>query len=163
VLLEQQVARFVELRGVLFHGTQGIVYGFQLLVINPDQLQRFFELRARFGRDQRHGVAEVMGDIAHGDQHVPILFQMPYLFFRGDIRRGEHGVHAGKGARFFRMDGQYARAGIRASLGRAEQHAFHIDIVGVNGGAKRFFGGVYPVHVLADKTCECAGFHGRVR
>ena len=151
VLVGQQIAGCVDQRRVGQHGLARGAHHGQLFVVHPHQLLGLRQDLRRFGGHKADGVAQIVGDIAHGDHGVPVFFQMAHLVLPGNIGGGEDCRDAGERFGFFGMDGQHSGPGIGASDGGAVQHAFHVDIVGIDAGAGDFFRHVHAGDPLAQR------------
>ena len=99
-----------------------------------------------------------MGNIAHGDHGVPVLFQVAHLVIAGNVGGGEYTHHAGQGFRLLGMDGKDPGTGILGTDGAAVDHAVQVNIVGVLACAGDLLLHVHPGHSLAQRPVT--GFPG---
>ena len=157
VLMGHQVAVMVDQRRVGSHGLPGIADRRQDLVLHLDELFGLVQDLLGLGGHDADGVAQVVGDAAHGDHGVPVLFQVSHLVLAGDVGGGEDAHHARQGLGLLGVDGQHPGPGMGRPDRRGVDHAVQIDVVGVLAVAQDLFPDVQPVDPLAQGPIRVQG------
>ena len=130
-------------RSVRFERREGEGGDGQLLVGHVDGLRRVFRRVAVIGQHQRDGRAHTCDALTHqgpGIRH-PDFDARRVPGHRGlaelalDVRRREHGVHAGLGERRGRVDCEQAGVGVRRAHEDGVQLARELDVVDETPGA----------------------------
>ncbi len=122
----------------------------QNLIFHLHQLFRRFQRLHIARADQCHGVAQIVGDLAHGDHGRLVLFDVTYVHLAGNVLCREHADHPGQGLGPAGVDGEHPGAWIFGAHGAAVAHAFEIHVVGVLAVAQNLLGHVQPVDAAAD-------------
>ena len=146
VLVGQQVPLPVDQGGIGQHGLPGAADHGQLLIIHLHQSLGLGQDLRRLRRHQTDGVPQIVGDVPHGDHGIPVLLQMAHLVAAGHVRGGKHPHHAGQGLRLLGVDGQHPGPGIFAADSAAEDHAVHMDVIGVDTCTGDLLLHVHPGH-----------------
>ena len=142
-------AALMDQGGPLFQRFPGVKNAGQYLVLHFDKGFGLLDLLPGLGGHQGHGVPQIVGHVAHGDQGVPVLLQMAHLKGAGDVLRGEDGVDAGHRPGRAGVDREHPRPGMLGAQGGAHQHSVDLDVVGILAVAQDLFGHIHPVGPLA--------------
>ncbi len=132
-------------------GLDGIVYGGENLILDPDQLLRLFHRFGVLGHDQTDRVAKIVCQTADGNQRVLVVLDVADLIFARDILSRQDGNHTGQRFCFGCVDRQHPRARIFAAHGRGIAHAVQIHIVGIFAIALYLFRHIQPVDAFAQR------------
>ena len=126
--------------------------GVQDFVFDLHELFRLFERGFVLGHDQRHGVAKVVRQAAHGDERILILFEVADLVLAlgRDVLRREHGQHAVQRLGAAGVDRPDARPRVLRAHRAAVGHAGDVPVVGVFAVAQHLFLHVQPVDAGAE-------------
>ena len=141
----EQVFVFVHNGRALRHCLIGGAYGGEHLVFN---VYKFLGLLQYFGglrRNYAYGIPKIVGNAAHRDHGIPVLFKMAHLYIAGDIRGGKHANHTGQRLCGGSINGQHSGPRILGAHRACVYHALHINIVAVFTVAQHLFLNVHPV------------------
>ena len=98
-----------------------------------------------------------MGDIAHGDHGIPVLFQMADLVLAGDIGGGEYTHYTGQRFGGIRMDGQHSGSGVGGADGGGVDHPVEVHIIGVLTVAQHLLPHIDTGDIFADAPVGIGG------
>ena len=112
ISLLEQILVFVHNGRTLCHSLIGRAHRGKHLVFHVYQLLGLLQYFRSFRRNYTDGIAKIVGNAAHGDQRIPVLFKMANLNISGDIRGGKHTNHAGQRLCGGGINGQHAGSGV---------------------------------------------------
>ena len=130
-------------------GLRGVMDGGQHLVLHLHQLFGGLHRLLVHGADQRHTVAQIVGDLTHADEGGLVLLDMAHVDLAGDVLLCGHADHAGQRLGLAGVDGQHPRPGVLAAHRAAVAHTVHVHIVGVLTAALHLLLHIQPVDAAA--------------
>ena len=160
-LLGEDVAVFVQPGRVLLHGLARIGEGRELGVGHVHQAEHLVQRLLVIGGHQHDRVAHVARAVALGDQHVPVLNDMPGLV-EGHVLGGKDPDHVGMRQRAGQVDLLHPRARVFGAQGLGVDHAGKRDVIHEKPGAQHLFRHVHPRKQVADARVRVAVRHGQV-
>ena len=123
MLFTEKVSALVNLGGKGLGRVGGAEHGLELLIVHLHQdLGRRQYLRG-LRCHQADGIAQEVGDLAHGDHGVPVLGEVAHLHLTGDVRGGIDPHHA-EGKTILNVEGlSQPGPGVLAAHGAGIDHA----------------------------------------
>ncbi len=141
-------------RRAVLHGRFGIEHGGEHFILDLDQLEGFVRDFGRFRRDDGHPIPHVAHFVVERDlivrRGIGVALAAGCVNDARHILVCQHGLDAGQRLSFARVNTDNAGVGVWAGQHSCMQHATHLEVVGIDGFARRQLDGVDLRFRLAD-------------